>query len=118
MIARDALAAYCIACGASAATWVLVAEAAHQREAWDSAVYFQLGLPALALVIFVVGFIWPARAWRWGVAAGVAHTATSLLYQPKLGPLAAVGFALLAVLTGCLVIVAVLGGGIARLRRP
>jgi hypothetical protein len=47
--------------------WVVVARLAHRREAWDSAIYFSALLPALALLVAVLGFLSPRGAWRWAV---------------------------------------------------
>ncbi len=56
-----------IAAGAGAAGWVVVGRVAHRREAWDSAIYFSALLPALAVLVAVLGFLSPRGAWRWAV---------------------------------------------------
>jgi hypothetical protein len=35
------------------------------REAWDTAAYFYVGAPIMALAMAAVGFFRPERAWRW-----------------------------------------------------
>lgn len=63
----------------------------HVREAWDTPVYFWLGLPVLAVCAGIASFISAASVWRWplmivlGQAAGmiVAHPdGTSLALLP------------------------------------
>jgi hypothetical protein len=36
-----------------------------RKEAWDSGVYFSVGIPAMCAVIGVIGYRFPDRAWRW-----------------------------------------------------
>lgn len=35
------------------------------REAWDTAAYFYVGIPVMALAVGIAAFIRPERAWRW-----------------------------------------------------
>lgn len=35
------------------------------REGWDSAAYFYLGIPIMALAVMAAAFLRPDRAWRW-----------------------------------------------------
>jgi hypothetical protein len=35
------------------------------REAWDTAAYFYLGVPLMALAVAAAAFVQPTRAWRW-----------------------------------------------------
>ena len=57
---------YGIAAVSGILVWVLVSSISGRREAWDSAAYFQVGIPALCLVSAVMGYLAPDRAWRWG----------------------------------------------------
>ena len=57
---------YGIAASVGILVWVVVATMSGRREAWDSAAYFQVGIPALCLVSAVMGYLAPDRAWRWG----------------------------------------------------
>lgn len=57
-----------VAAAGGALVWVLIVVATGKREAWDSGVYFSVGLPAICLLAAVLGFVEPKRTWRWGVA--------------------------------------------------
>jgi hypothetical protein len=49
------------------------------REAWDTAAYFYLGLPLMALAVAIAGFIKPNRVWRWPLALVAGHMAGVLV---------------------------------------
>ncbi|MGE3152851.1 MAG: hypothetical protein AB7G48_04850 [Nitrospiraceae bacterium] len=36
-----------------------------RKEAWDSEVYFSVGIPIMCALIFAIGYRFPERAWRW-----------------------------------------------------
>jgi apolipoprotein N-acyltransferase len=57
---------YGLAATSGILVWVIVSMMSGRREAWDSAAYFQVGIPALCLVSAVMGYISPDRTWRWG----------------------------------------------------
>jgi len=43
-----------------------------RKEAWDSDVYFLVGIPVMCSLIFAISYLFPLRAWRWtlGMAFG------------------------------------------------
>lgn len=43
------------------------------REAWDTAAYFYVGIPAMALAVGVAAFLQPERAWRWPLWLVAGH---------------------------------------------
>jgi hypothetical protein len=49
------------------------------REAWDTAAYFYLGLPAMALAVAIAAFYMPRRIWRWPLWVVGGHQAGVLL---------------------------------------
>jgi hypothetical protein len=49
------------------------------REAWDTAAYFYVGLPAMALAVAIAAFHMPSRAWRWPLWVVGGHQAGVLL---------------------------------------
>lgn len=57
---------YIVAAVSGILVWGLVSLGTGRREAWDSEVYFQIGLPALCIVSAVLGYLEPDRPWRWG----------------------------------------------------
>lgn len=98
-----------------AAIWIAIAAASGRREAWDSGLYFTLGIPALCLLGLVLGYLAPRNSWRWGVWPSVGQLLTMLATQGvgNLLPLGVVVFAFLAV-PG--VVAARIGAAIARTR--
>ena len=78
--------------------WLLVSAFAHKREAWDSDLYFTLGLPAVCLLSALLGYLEPSKAWRWGAAPVVGQALVMLLTQSpgNLLPLGIVMFGVLA----------------------
>jgi hypothetical protein len=49
------------------------------REAWDTAAYFYVGLPAMAIAVAIAAFHMPGRAWRWPLWVVGGHQAGVLL---------------------------------------
>lgn len=72
---------YVIAALSGILVWVVVAVMSGRREAWDSAAYFQVGIPALCLVSAVMGYLSPERAWRWGAIPLGAQLVCMLVTQ-------------------------------------
>ena len=48
-------------------------------EAWDTSVYWKIGIPIMVIAIFFVAIVWPNKPWRWGVTAAVAQTVVGLV---------------------------------------
>ena len=65
-----------------AAMWLGVANATGHREAWDDVAYFRYGLPALAILVAVLGFLVPRHAWLWGVMALVSQAVVLFAAPP------------------------------------
>ena len=86
-----------------AADWELVSKLGNRREAWDNPLYWQLGLPLLALTAFVLCLVWRERPWRWAawlIAGQMAWSLALALAQggvPNLLPLGLVMFGLLGI---------------------
>jgi hypothetical protein len=110
---------YLIAGGCGAAIWIFVATASGRAEAWDSPLYFTVGIPALCLVALLFGLFEPDRWWRWGVAPIVGQFVWMLVSSGpgNLLPLGAVAFAILALPS---MVAARIGAfiGVRTLRRP
>ncbi len=86
-----------IVCGVS--VWALVSAASGKREAWDSSLYFSVGMPIVCVVSAALGFFEPRHSWRWGVAPLVGQFFWVLLTQGpgNLLPLGVVAFGILSV---------------------
>jgi hypothetical protein len=49
------------------------------REAWDTAAYFYVGIPVMALAVGVAAFLQPTRAWGWPLWLVAGHQTGVLL---------------------------------------
>ncbi|HSO07710.1 MAG TPA: hypothetical protein VLW45_10735, partial [Pelomicrobium sp.] len=52
-----------LAVALGAAIWIGIAAASGRREAWDSELYFALGIPALCVLALVLGYLSPRNSW-------------------------------------------------------
>ena len=95
-----------------AAVWAVIALASGRAEAWDSGLYFSLGMPAVCLMSMAFGYFEPSRSWRWGIAPFVGQFVWMLLSQGP-GNLLPLGMAVFAVLCLPAVLFARIGASIA-----
>ena len=95
--------AYGMSAVTGGATWFYIASAGGRREAWDSDLYFSVGLPIIALVAAVLGFLLPHRAWRWAFVPFGAQAVAAFVQNPtaNLLPIGLIVFGFFGV--GCLV---------------
>lgn len=70
-----------------------------RKEAWDSEVYFSVGIPVMCVLIFAIGYRFPDRAWRWtlSMAVGQAVAMLSSGNSLSLWPLSLVAMTVLSV---------------------
>lgn len=45
-----------------------------RKEAWDSGVYFVVGIPLMCVLIFALSYLFPIRAWRWTLSMAVGQS--------------------------------------------
>ena len=107
---------YLVAAVCGAAIWILITLASGRKEAWDSDLYFSLGIPAVCLVSMAFAFFEPHRSWRWGVLPLVGQFVWMLLYQGP-GNLLPLGVVVFAVFSIPSIIAARIGAFIATKRR-
>jgi hypothetical protein len=90
---------YLAAATSGVVTWVLVSAVTGRSEAWDSGLYFSVGMPVVCIVSLALGFLEPRRAWRWGVVPLLAQFFWMLLTQGpgNLLPLGIIVFVVLSV---------------------
>ncbi|MBI5076222.1 MAG: hypothetical protein HZB62_13800 [Nitrospirae bacterium] len=100
---------YLVAITFGAAIWYFIAAASGRREAWDSGLYFTMGMPAVCLISFALGFFAPVRSWRWGIAPLFGQFIWMLLTQ-GVGNLLPLGIIVFAVLSVPSVLAALFGG--------
>jgi len=99
------------AVAAGATIWILISVGTGRREAWDSGIYFTLGMPAACLLSFVLGVVEPVRSWRWGLAP-FAGQFLSLLIMQGVGNLLPLGVIVFAILSIPAVITARIGAAL------
>ena len=61
-----------VVCGA-------ISFAAGGREAWDTGLYYSIGMPAMVLAIFAISYFFPRAPWRWTLSMAVGQAAAMLL---------------------------------------
>jgi hypothetical protein len=90
---------YLAAAVCGAAIWILIALASGRKEAWDSGLYFSVGIPVVCLISLAFAFLEPNRSWRWGVLPLVGQFVWMLLSQGpgNLLPLGVVVFGVFSV---------------------
>ena len=71
--------------------WVAITIVSGKEEAWDSLLFFTIGLPVMLCASGVAGYIEPQRFWLWGIAV-VSLQPIALLSGGNVGPLFLVGF--------------------------
>lgn len=91
------------------AVWVGITVVSGEREAWDSPLFFVVGLPVMMCASGVAGYIEPGPSWLWGIAV-VCLQPIALLYYSEPGPLFVVGFFTFGVIAGFGVFAAWVGG--------
>ncbi|MGR9087027.1 MAG: hypothetical protein ACU841_08140 [Gammaproteobacteria bacterium] len=79
--------AYTIAVAGGALLWYLTSAMSGTREAWDSEEYWTISYPLALALAGILGYLAPARPWRWGL--------TVMLTQAVMLALTAAGFGLL-----------------------
>lgn len=91
-------AVYALSALSGVAVWLGLMHLSGVREGWDSPLYFSVGIPLVALVAAISGFLVPIRAWRWGLLPMGAQAAIAFASNPTAGllPLGLVFFAVLA----------------------
>ncbi len=53
------------------------------REAWDSSLYWTLGIAVFAAAAFAAGFIAPRQIWRWPLCMVAGHALGMVLVHPE-----------------------------------
>ena len=90
---------YLAAAGCGAAVWILIALVSGRREAWDSGLYFAVGMPAVCLMAMAFAYREPRRPWRWGVLPLAGQLAWMVVSQGvgNMLPLGVIVFGILSI---------------------
>ena len=102
---------YLLSAGSGGLVW-FVLQITTGREAWDTDMYFPLVL-ALIVLAGAIGFLYPRRPWRWGLAQFWSQAAVAFLFNPT-GGLLPLGLILFLVLSLPSLISASIGGFVGR----
>lgn len=70
-----------LAAGIGVAVWLAIALVSGKAEAWDSALYWVVGLPLLYMACLALGWFFPARAWEHGPVALLSQGVPLLLFN-------------------------------------
>ena len=83
---------YITAALAGLMTCMAIALVTGRREAWDAGAYYSTGIPIMVVVIFIIAWVFPERAWRWTLAMAVGQSLSAFLQgsSPNLFPIAIV----------------------------
>ncbi len=67
---------------------LVLAMATGRTEAWDSNVYYWLGIPLLSLIIFIISRQFPQQPWRWTISMAMGQVFSAILAggDSALGP--------------------------------
>ncbi len=108
---------YAVSFIAGLAICLLITVTSGRKEAWDASEYFTIGIPVMCLVIFVISYKFPQRAWRWALSMAVGQSAAMVLGggSASLWPLAIIAMTVVSLPQ---FIVAKVASGIAQKRTP
>jgi len=106
---------YTIAAVVGAGVWIAVSVISGRKEAWDSGLYFTVGMPVLCVCAGILGFIEPTRIWRWA-AVPMAGQAVWVLLSQGFGNLMPLGLVVFAFLSLPLLLFAKIGATVGRRR--
>jgi len=106
---------YLLAVVSGAAVWIVIAAVSGRREAWDSGLYFSIGIPVVCVIAMALAYLEPKRSWRWGALPLVGQLVWMLISQ-KAGNLLPLGIVVFGLLSVPSIIAARVGALIARKR--
>lgn len=96
-----------------AAVWIAITQASGRREAWDSELYFIVGVPTMCIVAFLFALRRPKQWLLWGLLP-LAGQFVWLLISEGVGTLLPLGMVVFAIFSVPSVIAARIGAAIAR----
>jgi hypothetical protein len=112
MLRRPAIIVLSVATGFALEMGVQLASG--RREAWDSPIYWSVGLPAAALAALLIGFAARRPAWFWTVLIAPSQVLTMMLRSGEIGNLWPLALVLSSILSAPFVAASFIGS---RLRR-
>ena len=89
-----------------------------RREAWDSGVFWTVGLPVAVLASLAIGIVTRGRDWMWTVLIAPAQVFTMMVRSAELGGLWPLTLVLSAVLSAPFLFAAFIGSRFRRFAPP
>ena len=73
---------YGISLAAGACAWIGISIVSGHSEAWDSSLYWIVGIPFLVLVTVGICYTYPNRAWRWPLMMAIGQAGIAFMTNP------------------------------------
>jgi len=89
--------------------WYFITVTSGENEAWDSALYFTIGVPLLTVLSFILGMLNQNKHWIWGVTFSISQIIVMLIIQGKIDPLIIIGLFFHALLCSFYIIISYVG---------
>lgn len=79
--------------------YLAITLASGKNEAWDDGSYYSIGIPVMCLAAFVIGYLFPARPWRWALSMAAGQSVGAILHGSSLNllPLAMIFMAIISI---------------------
>jgi hypothetical protein len=107
MLRRPAIIVLSVAIGFALEIGVHLASG--RREAWDSPIFWTIGLPIAAVAALLIGFGAPRPEWRWTVLIAPSQVLTMMLRSGEIGNLWPLTLVLSSILSAPFVAAAFIG---------
>jgi hypothetical protein len=59
--------------------YIAIIMATGRNEAWDDGAYYSLGMPFMCIAVFIIGYLFPLKPWRWALAMAGGQMVGALL---------------------------------------
>lgn len=79
--------------------YLAITIATGRNEAWDHGAYYSIGIPLMCVVAFIIGYLFPAKPWRWALGMAGGQVVGALLHGSSLNllPLAVIFMTIISI---------------------
>jgi hypothetical protein len=90
---------YALSAIAGLAVCLTIASISNRNEAWDGDLYYSVGIPIMALIIFIISYLFPQKPWRWTLSMAAGQFMSALINGSSLSlwPLAIIFMTVISV---------------------